>query len=101
MEAEVNCSANSACGSDSRRSLLLGCPKQYNRRNEAAMLRYIQFSAAAAITLVALCTPAQAQVLTTPGKSNGSSTVGGFPRDNRVLMLQGKVVLDDGKLPSN
>ncbi len=41
-----------------------------------------------------------AQVLTTPGKSNGSSSVGGFPRDTRVLMLQGRVILDDGKTPN-
>jgi tetratricopeptide (TPR) repeat protein len=42
----------------------------------------------------------QAQVLTTPGKSNGSSTIGGFPRDTRILMLQGRVILDDGKAPN-
>jgi tetratricopeptide (TPR) repeat protein len=37
--------------------------------------------------------------LTTPGMSNGQTNVGGFPRDNRVLMLQGKIVLDDGNIP--
>lgn len=42
----------------------------------------------------------QAQVLTTPGKSNGSSTIAGFPRDTRLLMLQGRVILDDGKTPN-
>jgi tetratricopeptide (TPR) repeat protein len=41
-----------------------------------------------------------AQVLTTPGKSNGATSVGGFPRDTRVLMLQGRVILDDGKTPN-
>jgi tetratricopeptide (TPR) repeat protein len=37
--------------------------------------------------------------LATPGMSNGNPDVGGFPRDNRILMLQGRVVLDDGNVP--
>lgn len=37
--------------------------------------------------------------LSTPGISNGQATVGGFPRDVRVLMLQGRVLLDDGATP--
>ena len=48
-----------------------------------------------------LASPAsKAQVLTTPGTSNGKSSVGGGPRDVRVLMLQGRVILDDGKTPN-
>ena len=43
--------------------------------------------------------PTGPTTLSTGGTSNGSTTVGGFPRDNRILMLQGKVVLDDGNLP--
>jgi tetratricopeptide (TPR) repeat protein len=37
--------------------------------------------------------------LSTPGMSNGNPDVGGFPRDNRILMLQGRVILDDGSTP--
>ncbi len=45
-------------------------------------------------------TPAPtATTLSTPGTSNGQATVGGFPRDVRVLMLQGRVLLDDGATP--
>lgn len=63
-----------------------------------AKLVYL-LSAAVAIVWLAGA-GSQAQVLTTPGVSNGKSTVGGFPRDNRVLMLQGRVILDDGKTPN-
>ncbi len=40
-----------------------------------------------------------ATTLSTPGTSNGSATVGGFPRDTRILLLQGRVLLDDGATP--
>jgi tetratricopeptide (TPR) repeat protein len=43
--------------------------------------------------------PMSTGTLTTGGSSNGQATVGGFPRDTRILLLQGTVVLDDGTLP--
>ena len=62
--------------------------------------RLICFVAAVAAVVWLAGAGSQAQILTTPGKSNGSSTVGGFPRDTRILMLQGRVMLDDGKTPN-
>jgi tetratricopeptide (TPR) repeat protein len=67
---------------------------KYNRRK---VMRIAQL----ALTLLWLAGASlSAQVLTTPGKSNGTSTVGGPPRGNKILMLQGRILLDDGKAPS-